>query len=391
MTHFVRDRFTWFTYIALAYVIYVQSAVAGPIMPFLREELNLSYTIGGLHITSLALSGLIIGLIGDGYVQRFGRKRILWLAALGMAMAATLIMVGRSPIVTISGTALIGLSFVNMMIVVQSALADHHSQHRNVALTEANTFAMISAVFSPLMVGWLESIGVGWRGALMIALVAFVVLLMTFYRMPIPEIKKRPKKQSTSSDDALPPIYWAYWLVLAVGIGVEWGVSVWAADFLHTEVGVTKELGASLITVFFLAMVMGRGIGSILARRISMSRLLIMTAVVTLVGFPLFWLSPFAPLNILGLFIVGLGAANFFPFAMAAAIEAVPDKPDLVNARMASSGSLALLIVPQVLGFTADQVGIKGAYGIVLVLILVLIATSIMAYRMANQHVYAPV
>ena len=43
-TSFTRDRFTWLAYLALAYFAYVQ-ATLGPLMPFLRDELGMSYTV----------------------------------------------------------------------------------------------------------------------------------------------------------------------------------------------------------------------------------------------------------------------------------------------------------------------------------------------------------
>jgi hypothetical protein len=45
---FVRTRFTWLAYILLGYYAYLQASV-GPLMPFLRSELHMSYTLEGLH------------------------------------------------------------------------------------------------------------------------------------------------------------------------------------------------------------------------------------------------------------------------------------------------------------------------------------------------------
>jgi hypothetical protein len=44
---FVRNRLTWLAYAMLAYIGFTQSML-GPLMPFLRAELSLNYTLGGL-------------------------------------------------------------------------------------------------------------------------------------------------------------------------------------------------------------------------------------------------------------------------------------------------------------------------------------------------------
>ena len=43
---FFRNRLTWLAYAMLAYIGFTQSML-GPLMPFLRSELQLNYTLGG--------------------------------------------------------------------------------------------------------------------------------------------------------------------------------------------------------------------------------------------------------------------------------------------------------------------------------------------------------
>ena len=55
---FLRDRFTWLAYLMLAYFAYLQ-AVLGPLVPFLRDELHLSYTVSGLHLSAFSI-GMVL-------------------------------------------------------------------------------------------------------------------------------------------------------------------------------------------------------------------------------------------------------------------------------------------------------------------------------------------
>ena len=87
-TIFTRDRFTWLAYAMLAYFAYLQSAL-GPAMPFLRRELNLSYTLGGLHLSAFALGMIGAGLSGAALAARWGRRAIFWGGAGGMGIGAS--------------------------------------------------------------------------------------------------------------------------------------------------------------------------------------------------------------------------------------------------------------------------------------------------------------
>jgi hypothetical protein len=74
---FHRDRFTWLAYLSLAFYAYFLN-VFGPITPFLKDELRLSYTVSSFHFTAFAVGILLIGLGGHSVIRRLGRSRALW-------------------------------------------------------------------------------------------------------------------------------------------------------------------------------------------------------------------------------------------------------------------------------------------------------------------------
>src|SRR6185295_19260084 len=100
---FHRDRFTWLVYLSLAYYAYFLN-VLGPITPFLKEELHLSYTVSSFHFTAFAIGILLAGLGGHLLVQRIGRWRSLWVGVIGMSLSALFLLTGRIPVITIGAS-----------------------------------------------------------------------------------------------------------------------------------------------------------------------------------------------------------------------------------------------------------------------------------------------
>src|SRR5678815_3454811 len=105
---FQRDRFTWLMYVSLAFYGYFLN-VLGPITPFLKDELQLTYTVSSFHFTAFAIGILLIGAGGHLLIQRIGKQRSLWLGLFGMSLSAGVLLMGKSPIVTISASFLMGL------------------------------------------------------------------------------------------------------------------------------------------------------------------------------------------------------------------------------------------------------------------------------------------
>jgi MFS family permease len=90
---FVRDRRTWAAYLLLGLFAYIETSI-GPVMPFLRAELGLSYAVASLHFSAFAIGAIISGLTGERVVRRVGRTAALWGGIAGMCAGALLIALG---------------------------------------------------------------------------------------------------------------------------------------------------------------------------------------------------------------------------------------------------------------------------------------------------------
>ncbi|HEX2980115.1 MAG TPA: MFS transporter, partial [Anaerolineaceae bacterium] len=228
---FQRDRFTWLIYLMLTFYGFILN-VFGPITPFLKEELNISYTVSSLHTTAFAVGILLVGLGGHLVIERAGRQRSLWVGALGMSLGVFLLIVGRSPIATIGASFLMGLVGSLILAIVPSALADRHGEQRSIAISEANTVGSLIATIAPLMVGWFAGVPGGWR--LSLAIVACSPLLLAF---AFGKVKFPPAGQVLDADGkanrSLPGLFWAYWVAIVLAVSVEFCMIFWSADYLE--------------------------------------------------------------------------------------------------------------------------------------------------------------
>ena len=71
---FRRDRLTWVTYALLAWFAYLQAA-PGLVVPYLRDELDIGYTTGGLHVGAFAAGSVVGGFTAPGGAACSGPRR----------------------------------------------------------------------------------------------------------------------------------------------------------------------------------------------------------------------------------------------------------------------------------------------------------------------------
>jgi MFS family permease len=377
-TTFVRERFTWLAYLLLGYYAYYLNA-PGVAMPLLRADLNLSYTAGGLHMSALALGMVGGGLIAARFVRRYGRRAVIWGGGAGMSLGALLVAAGRHPALTIPAIGFMGLAGTTLLTTLQSSLADSHGRFRALALTEANVVASATTVLAPVLVGGLARTGLGWRAAFALPVLAWIVLFWLSRSEPVPQpASSRPGATAAAP---LPRLFWYYWVALLLVVSVEWSIISWGADFL-VEAGALARADASLVmSAFFVAMLIGRALGTTLARRFELVSLLLAAMGVALGGFLLFWLSSAGALRIAGLFVAGLGVANLFPFLLSIGMGVAAANSDLGSARLTMGTGAAIFLAPLTLGWVADQTGIGTAYQAVAVILIVAILMILVTRR----------
>jgi fucose permease len=381
---FARDSATWMTYGLVGFFAFMET-VLGPIMPFLRRELDLGYAAASLHFSAFALGAALLGFFGDRIVGRWGRRASLWGGAFGMAAGALLLI--SSPIAwgTVPATFAMGICGALLIVTSQAVLSDRHGEYSTVALTESNVTASACAIVAPLLVGASAATGLGWRVALVLPAVALVLLAARFFSRPLDLLPNVAEDDAPADAPTLPPLYWAFWALVALGVASEWCVGYWGADFLADGTGLTRPAAATSLTAFFAAMLVGRVASSRLARTLPPAVLLATTLFVALLGFPLFWLSPGIIFTLAGLFITGLGIGGVYPLGVSAAIASAPGNTDAAAARLSVGGGGAILVAPFVLGALADRVGIGTAFGIVVPMLLAALSLALVAGRRGLQ------
>jgi fucose permease len=378
---FCRDGLTWFAFGMLGFYNYLLSGL-GPLMPSLREELELSYTVASLHFSAFAVGMILAGLVGDRVVRRYGRRTVFWTGAIGLAAGAVALTIFHTPVLTVGSVLLMGGVGSLVLILIPAILADRHGENRAVAIVEANTLSAATGAMAGLLIGLGEQTPAGWRGALLLSLVIPLFLAIRFGRVALPAAHQTASRRDVAA--RLPLAYWAFWCAVVLTVGIEFSLIFWGADFLVVA-GLSTSAAATTVSLFLWGMVAGRIAGRQFARRMPTERLLLIALEISGVGFFAYWLAPVALVAVLGLFVAGIGVANLYPLIVALALGAAPGQSNEAGARLTFASGTAILAAPLLLGALADAVGIRLAYAVVPIFILGALMASRLGRRL-NQE-----
>ena len=359
----VRTPALWTLYAILGLYAFLQNAI-GPAIPLLRDEFHFDYTLAALHISAFAVGMVLSGLTAAAVIHRIGIKTALWGGQVGTLAGLTVLVLAPSPWVSLLGIFFAALTGTVSLTAIQESVATLAGPHRGKALLEANMAASLTSAAAPFILVLGTVLGVGWR----ILWPAFVVALVATFALGVRPISRaipgRPPEEQRA-EGRLPRSFFRAWLLIFVGVGVEWCLGFWAASYLKGLPGASASLAVSGAGVFQLAAVAGRLVSSRLTGRFGEKRILAGAIVLTAIGFPMYWSLTNPPVDFAGLALCGFAVANFYPMGVSLAIGVAGAQASKASSLTAVGSGSAILVAPLALGAVADQWGLAVALGAV--------------------------
>jgi MFS family permease len=376
-TEFRRDRLTWIAYVVLAWFAYLQAA-PGLVIVHLRDELELSYATGGLHVAAFAAGSTVAGGISARLERALGRRTLFWSAAALMGAGAIGLTAGRIAAMTVGSVLVMGVGGGLLLATGQAALADHHGELRTVALAEENVAASIAYVVLIGVLSLTAALHVSWRVALLASL---VVPALAWWSNRHLAIDAPPPWRVAQG--RLPGLFWIAAAMLFCTTAAEWCITAWGATFVEDVAGASTDTAVALMAGYFGGVLAGRTLGSRLARRYDPARLLAFALAVAAAGFAILWPSTAPALALVGLSLLGIGLGNLFPMGVSVAVALAPDRAVLASGRAVMMSAFAVVLAPLTVGTLADATSLKSALWVVPVM-LVLAAVGLILVRRAQ-------
>jgi fucose permease len=381
---FRRDRLTWLAYVVLAWFAFLQAA-PGLVIGHLRDELHLSYSVGGLHVAAFAAGALVAGVIAERLEAALGRRALFWSAAALMGAGATGLTAGRVAEATVGSVLVMGVGGGLLLVTIQAVLADHHGEQRAVALAEANVAASIAYLLLIGVLSLMAALHAGWRLALLASLAVPLLAWSSQRRLAIDT-----PPPSRVAQGHLPGAFWIAAAMLFCTTAAEWCVTAWGATFVEDATGVSTDTAVALMAGYFGGVLAGRTLGSRLARRHDPARLLGLALAVAAAGFTILWPSTGPTQALVALSLLGIGLGNLFPMAVSVAVALAPDRAVLASGRAVMMSSFAVVLAPLTVGTLADATSLKAALGVVPVMLVIAAAGLTLLRRAQTRASGAP-
>ncbi|MEZ4861194.1 MAG: MFS transporter [Caldilineaceae bacterium] len=370
------------TYVGLiGYLFIGTAAVLIPsVMPAITKEFvaaGLTLAAIGLIFPARAVGGLLGNLLAGVGSDLVGRRRLVWLSALILAIALALTAGAQLWLLFVVGFILVSIAQSSLSTGINALIADANRESRGRALNTLHGVYGVGAAISPLIIGYLLSQGVPWRWALGGTAAIWLAYSLVAYRFARAE--QTPAEESKAQGLDLTMLrdgpFLALFVIAFVYNGVAYSLLGWIALFMEQSAGFSTFLSVSMVSVFYVALTLGRFGCAAFAEQLGYAMTLMVLAVGITVTYPLVLLSqPW--LVVVGTFLTGLSLSGLFPTALAYGSRLYPEQTGTVTGTLSIAMTLGAMAPPLWTGVIAEQWGFQSALGVnyLMVLPLILIA-----------------
>ncbi len=215
-----------------------------------------------------------------------------------------------------------------------------------------------------------------------------IALLITFVFVSALRIDEQSMEKSAhatfASCFALLKNRFVLTMVLAIFVYVGAEVCMSSGIPLYLE----KAFNVNLSTIgilgtgaFFLALMTGRFLGSVILSKLNPGRFFVITSVVSVAGL-LGLFTGIEAVAVAAVFIIGLGFANIFPLIFSITVDAMPDRANELSGLMIMA-IVGGAILPPLMGLIADATSVVTGF---IVPLLALLYITIISFRHAGTR-----
>jgi len=301
----------------------VVTVLPGPLLPLLAARWGLpDVQSGGFFAAEFAAS--TVGAIFSPW--RLNRSlpsgfALLCAGVLLLAFAATGASAATGHALALTAFALIGFG-TGLSVTATNLTAGADSRGRGRRLSTVNLWWGIGAVACPWVIAWAERSHHMRPLLLVVALAAAAVFAALTPLLRVPS-QPSPRAQTAQSSQLGTLVFFG--LFLFIYVGVENAVGGWIATYAHRFSGFTLAAASLTVSVYWMALLAGRGITSLLLRVLPERAILLPGMALALAAVAAF-VEPHAPSTvILAVAAAGLGFAPVFPLGVSRMLGRVSD------------------------------------------------------------------
>ncbi|PKM50372.1 MAG: hypothetical protein CVV02_11375 [Firmicutes bacterium HGW-Firmicutes-7] len=342
----------------------------GSNMPNISELYKLSYAQSGLVLSFFAAGALICGFISGVMGDAIGMKRVLVISNCLYVIGMLIVALSSSVIFLYLGVFIIGSGGGAFGTSVNLIVNDFiHGDGRIMSLLHMS-FG-VGAFIIPIISNKALELGLNWKSVLILLIVLELVSLVLSLNMKIHFHRKTSENKILNKKIFKNKTIYIFAAILFFYVGAENSINGWIVTYLIDGLELSKSFANNALSVFWIIMMFGRFINSIISQKFQKEDILLCSSIGTVVMIIAFINSTNPILIVLIIALLGLMLSGIYPLAFASANPIIKGS-GLVGAVITSGGALGSVAVPYISGIVSEYSGVRGVLFTILIALILM-------------------
>jgi len=363
----------------------------GTLVGFAKDEYHLSGFMAGLLPFFGFIAFALFSVPGGVLMDKRGKKFLMLLSLVIVLVGEALPALTTGYAMLVAAIFLIGIGMTLLQVAGTPIMRDVSEAGRFARnLTFAQFIKGLGSIAGPAVAIALVARGLAWNSIFSVFGVVVAITLVGVTLLRVADEKKRDDKPAASITSSFAllgnPFVFAMIFGLFLYVGAEVGVNSWIATFLNQKFQFDLgSLATGGIAFFFVALSLGRLIGSAVLNFMSARQFLLVTAALSVLGTLGIMLGS-KEIAVASIFVTGLGFGNVFPLIFSILIDRMPERSAELSGLlcMAIAGGA---VMPLVMGALNDVFSsVTAAMAVPFVSCLYILALALRAGRPATKE-----
>lgn len=344
--------------------------------PAIRDTLSVSTAEMGAVLFGLSIGSMSGILCSAWLVKRFGTRKVIRTtmscAIVGMLILSLALWL-TSPVLFALGLGVFGASFGSAEVAINIEGAAVEREMNKTVLPMMHGFYSFGTLAGAGVGMALTAYGIAATTHIVLASLAAIAPVFIAIKAIPDGTGKNASDGSHHQEKGIP--FWRDIQLLLIGVVVlamafaEGSANDWLPLLMVDGHGFSPTSGSLIYAGFTLGMTVGRFTGGWFIDRYSRVAVVRASALMGALGIGLIIFVDSAWVAGVSVVLWGLGASLGFPLTISAASDTGPDAPTRVSV-VATTGYLAFLVGPPLLGYLGEHYGLRSAMLVVLALVL---------------------
>lgn len=369
--------------LAVIYLAFISlglpDCLLGSAWPVIYQEMNVPVSYAGIISMVISAGTIFSSLQSDRLIKKLGTGKLTALSVLITAVALWGFSISSSFWMLILWAMPYGLGAGSVDAALNNYVALHYKSHH---MSWLHCMWGIGASVGPYIMSFALTKDMGWNAGYRIVaifqmvLTFFLIISLPLWRGQDNDNAKATEKNKTEKALSLTEIVRIpgakqVFLMFFCYCALESTAGLWASSYLVLKHGLSADLAASLGSLFYVGITVGRAISGFLTMKLNDNQMIRLGQMIVLAGILLISLPWGYQTAAVGLVVTGLGCAPIYPCV----VHSTPtnfgeDKSQAVVGVQMACAYVGSLAMPPLFGILANHIGI-GVYPVYLCLILI--------------------